>query len=162
MPDIGERIETFLGEFRIIVPALGALLGFQLTVAFHTTYQDLPDYVRWLNFAAVSSTALALVCLLVPPSYHRRTAGLAETESFLRFAQRSVSLGFVFITLSIGLSLGLQAFRSFRSAEALVWVGASALAVCGVAWWLVPAMRAHAHGRDEARGGRRRQRREGD
>ena len=51
--ELERRIDTFLGEFRIVVPALAALLGFQLIAAMQQTYaqkygNDFPIQVQQL------------------------------------------------------------------------------------------------------------------
>ncbi|MEA3143134.1 MAG: hypothetical protein QOG31_458 [Thermoplasmata archaeon] len=77
-----------MGEFRIIVPALGAIFGFQLVVAFQQSFPDLPAAARVANFVGVPCTALALLFLLVPASYHRFTPRLDHSQDFIVFAQR--------------------------------------------------------------------------
>jgi len=140
--DIGERVKTFLGEYRIITPALAALFGFQLTVAFQESYMKLAGADRAINFAGVACTALAIVFLLVPASFHRFTSKLEETEEFLAFARTSISLAFVFIPLGITCALYLQAVRSFQSHADAAVVAVLALGAFAVAWWLVPSKRA--------------------
>jgi hypothetical protein len=144
--DIGQRVRTFLGEYRIIVPALAALFGFQLTVAFQESYMRMPAADRAINFAGVACTAAAMLCLLVPASYHRFTAKLDETEEFLAFARRSISLAFVFLPLGISLALYLQAVRTFQSHATGAVVGVASLGVFAAAWWVMPHQRAGENG----------------
>src|SRR5688572_2751717 len=92
--DIGTRVETFLGEFRMIIPAMAALLGFQLTMAFSDSFQDLAPAEQVASFAGLACTAAAFLFLLVPASYHRFTLEFEETEEFLRFGRRSIGLAF--------------------------------------------------------------------
>jgi hypothetical protein len=112
-PEIKQRIEVFLGEFRILIPAVGALLGFQLISAFSTGWNELEARDKAVNLVAVSATAVALGFLLLPSTYHRATARLEESENFLRFAQKSFGVGFIFVAISLSLSLFLQARRVF-------------------------------------------------
>lgn len=152
--DIGERVRTFLGEYRIITPALAALFGFQLTVAFQESYMRMAAADRAINFAGVSCTAAAILCLLVPASYHRFTSKLEETEEFLAFARRSISLAFAFIPLGIALALYVQAVRTFQSHAVAAVVAAVAVGLFATAWWVMPHQRAaqqgllHDRGRD--------------
>src|ERR1041385_3042591 len=140
--DIGERVRTFLGEYRIITPALAALFGFQLTVAFPESYMRMAAADRAINFAGVACTAAAILCLLVPASYHRFTSKLEETEEFLAFARLSISLAFVFIPLGIALALYLQAVRTFQSHAAAAVVAVAALGLFAALWWVMPRQRA--------------------
>src|SRR5688572_33377118 len=88
--DIGTRIETFLGEFRMIIPAMAAILGFQLMLAFQQSFADLGRPEQVASFLALSCTAIAFLLLLMPASYHRFTWEFEETEEFLRFSRRSI------------------------------------------------------------------------
>lgn len=144
--DIGARVRTFLGEYRIITPALAALFGFQLTVAFQESYMTLSAVDRALNFAGVACTGLAIICLLVPASYHRFTSKLEETEEFLAFARLSISLAFVFMPLGLTGALYLQAVRSFQSNAAAAVVGVLSLGAFATAWWVMPSRRARDRG----------------
>ncbi|HEX2066800.1 MAG TPA: DUF6328 family protein, partial [Candidatus Thermoplasmatota archaeon] len=100
-----EKIETLMGEFRIIVPALGAIFGFQLVVAFQESFPGLPASARIANFLGVLATVLALLFLLLPSGYHRFTPRLDNSEGFLRFAQRMFSAALAFVPLSLALSI---------------------------------------------------------
>jgi hypothetical protein len=143
-----EKIQELLGEYRIIVPALGAIFGFQLVVAFQQSFPDLPAAARAANFAGVVSTALGILFLLVPASYHRYTPHLDQTKRFRTFARRMVSLAFAFIPLSLALSIYVQAVRTFHSG-AIAWTSAGLLfLLLVVAWWLLPWMLARHNGKD--------------
>jgi hypothetical protein len=137
-----KKIDTMLGEFRMIVPALGALLGFQLVVAFQQSFQDLPGLDRTANFAGVACTMLALLFLLVPASYHRFTPRLDESRDFLTFAQRMVGTAFVFLPLALALSLYVQAERTFRSPLVSLACATVLLVLLAGGWWGLPALRA--------------------
>lgn len=136
------KIETLMGEFRIIVPALGAIFGFQLVVAFQPSFLELPASARIANFLGVLATVLALLFLLLPPGYHRFTPQLDNSADFLRFAQRMFSAALLFVPLSLSLSVYVQAVRTFGSEAGAAWTAALLLAALGLAWWLIPALRA--------------------
>ena len=101
---------------------------------------------RAINFAGVACTALAILFLLVPASFHRFTSKLEETEEFLAFARRSISLAFVFIPLGIVCALYLQAVRSFQSHADAAVVAVLAAGAFVAAWWVLPRHRAHERG----------------
>lgn len=118
-------------------PALGALLGFQLTTAFAPTYLTLPDELRALNFAAVTCSGLALMFSLVPTAYHR-LAHASDDDQFVTFVRRNTSFALAFMAASLVLSLALQASRSFGTWRAALGVGLVAMLVLGLSWWIVP------------------------
>ncbi len=142
MTGIEEKIETFLGEFRIIVPALGAIFGFQLVVAFQASFGALPPIARIANFLGVSCTALALVFLIVPAGYHRFTLKLDQSPAFLAFAQQMVSAAFVFLPIGLTMSLYVEAVQTFKDPAWAVVPAAAFLSVCTVFWWLIPMHKA--------------------
>jgi hypothetical protein len=133
-----DKIQELLGEFRIIVPALGAIFGFQLVVAFQQSFPDLPAAARAANFAGVVCTVLAILFLLVPASYHRLTPRLDQSKRFRTFARRMVSLAFVFMPLSLSLSIYVQAVRTFTSGTVAWSVAGILLALLVGAWWVLP------------------------
>jgi len=136
--ELEKRVDTFLGEFRIMVPALAALLGFQLIAGMQQTYKELSAFHRGVNFAGVLCTAIALGFMLVPTAYHRLAPRLHEDEGFVELAQRSLARGSFFLVLSLTLSLYLQAARSFDTDAVSVAVTVGTLVFLGVAWWLYP------------------------
>lgn len=156
--DVKERIQVFLGEFRIMVPALAALFGFQLTTAFHDSFAKLTRLDQAVNFVGVACTAAAILFLLVPASYHRFVREQEETDEFLAFARRSIHLGFVAMPLGIAAAMYLQGLRSFHS-HAAAWVTAVAvLGAFAAGWWVLPRTRAVERGMAQGQEGGRGQR----
>lgn len=144
--DIGTRVETFLGEFRMIIPALAAILGFQLMVAFQQSFQELGQAEQVATFLALACTTMAFLLLLMPASYHRFTWEFEETEEFLRFSRRSIGAAFVFMPFVLSLTLYVQAVQAFGSRPLGAAIGTAALALALGFWWLLPMHRAYAKG----------------
>ena len=144
--DIGTRVETFLGEFRMIIPALAAILGFQLMVAFQPSFQELGRPEPVATFLALSCTTAAFLLLLMPASYHRFTWEFAETEEFLRFSRRSIGAAFVFMPFVLALTLYVQAVQAFGSRPLGAAIAASVLALAVGFWWVLPMKRARRQG----------------
>ena len=156
--EIKQRIQIFLGEFRILVPAMGALLGFQLTSAFSNGWSELAEWEKILNLTATSSTAIALGFLLLPANYHRVTADVQEDEDFLHFAQRSFGFAFLFVGLGMAGSLFLQARRVTHDPATTAVFGAAFVLFFILMWGILPKTRAARHARHEQRGRRRNER----
>jgi hypothetical protein len=144
--DIGTRTETFLGEFRMIIPAMAAILGFQLIVAFQQSFGELQRVAQVASFLALACTAVAFLLLLMPASYHRFTWEFEETEEFLRFSRRSIGAAFVFMPFTMALTLFVQGVQVFGTLAAGAAVGAGTLALALVFWWAVPLRRARKEG----------------
>ena len=148
------RIDTFLGEFRMVLPGIAALFGFQLTVAFTEKFARLSELERGLNFAGLACSALAFLFLLVPANYHRFIHRLEETEDFYHYAKKSNAIAFVFVPLAVAFSLAVQAIETFGSTRAGAVVFAAFIAAAALAWWIVPWVRANAEGETTRRQGR--------
>ena len=140
------RIDTFLGEFRMVVPGVAALFGFQLTVAFTEKFERLSGLEKGLNFAGLACSALAFLFLLVPANYHRFIHRLEETDDFYHYAKRSNAIAFVFVPLAVAFSLAVQAIETFGSPLAGAVVFATFTGAAALAWWIVPWVRANAQG----------------
>lgn len=150
--EMEKHVQTFLGEFRTVIPALGALLGFQLMAAFQPTYHEIAPVDRALNFAGVCCSTAAFIFLVTPAAYHRFIGVREGTRDFLRFARGCIMLTFVFLPVSLALALYLQAVRTFESSVAGYVVGGVALVAFVVAWWLVPRWRAKVHAKESIGG----------
>lgn len=144
--DLGTRIETFLGEFRMIIPAMAAILGFQLMLAFQQSFQEMGRPEKVASFLALACTAAAFLLLLMPASYHRFTWEFEETEEFLRFSRRSIGLAFVFMPLTLALTLYVQGVQVFGSRAVGAAIGAATWGACFAFWWGIPILRAREFG----------------
>lgn len=155
--DLEARVDTFLGEFRMVTPGIAALLGFQLMVAFSERFATVPAPARWLTFAGLCASALAFLFLLVPANYHRFTRRLEENDAFLQYARTSNAIAFVFIPIAVACSLGVQAMVTFGSVPAGAAVLVAFLVMAAFGWWLVPWQRATRLGEQDGAGDEPRQ-----
>ncbi|HJQ92682.1 MAG TPA: DUF6328 family protein [Candidatus Thermoplasmatota archaeon] len=144
--DIGTRTETFLGEFRMIIPAMAAILGFQLMLAFQQSFGELGKPEQVASFLGLACTASAFLLLLMPASYHRFTWEFEETEEFLRFSRRSIGAAFVVMPFIVALTLYVQGVQVFGTRAAGAAIGTAALLLTLVFWWGIPMMRARREG----------------
>lgn len=149
-----EHVETFLSEFRMIIPGLAALLGFQLTAAFQQSYESMDAIDKGANFAGVCCSAAALMFLIIPAAYHRFIGDQEATTDFLRFARVCIGFGLAFLPLALAFALYMQAVRTFDSRVAGVIVGGISLAAFVSAWWVVPPLRSKITGKRPKTSGR--------
>jgi hypothetical protein len=143
---MGQRIDVFMGEFRIVIPMVGVVFGFQLTISFSQAWADLDPVLRYANFGALVASAATLLFMLIPVSYHRFTSRLDESSSFLDLARHSADLALLCFPISLALSLYVQAARTFSGQGIAVAAGIVSMFACAAAWWIVPKWRAVKHG----------------
>lgn len=153
--DLESRIDTLMGEFRMLTPGVAALFGFQLTVAFQQSFRDLSSLEKGLNFAALACSALAFLLLLVPAHHHRTLHRLRLDEEFLDFAKRFIVAGSAFVAVAIASTMALQAMRAFGTLAHGAAAAAATLLLFGVGWWLYPESHAR-HVRNHPRSGSQR------
>ena len=149
--ELESRIDTFMGEFRMLTPGIAALFGFQLTVAFSAAFDELTRLEKSINFLALVCSAAAFLLLLVPAQHHRFIHRLREDEEFLAFAKRFIGAGSVFVTLAIALTITVQAMRAFGSVPGGAVAGVITVAVFTIGWWVYPLGHANQRDKDHTR-----------
>ncbi|MGE0819924.1 MAG: DUF6328 family protein, partial [Candidatus Nanopelagicales bacterium] len=70
----GEQLQ----ELRVAQTAVQLLLGFQLTIAFTTPFQELALRQKDLYLLAIGAGVLALLCLMAPVGVHRLLFGRGQ------------------------------------------------------------------------------------
>ena len=146
----GERIQRFLTEFRMMVAAVGVLIGFLLHATFTEPFLRLPAPLRAAHVAALLSALVSFVALLFPASLHRLASETTRADEFLRMARRAVGVAFVSLGAALTLSLLVQATRAFS----LAWGVAAALVaalLAFVGWFVLPRRLARRLGAPAAR-----------
>jgi Family of unknown function (DUF6328) len=72
---VKERLERehteLLEELRALIPGAQVLFGFLLAIRFTSPFTDLSTVQRYVYYATLLATAVALVLLLAPSAYHR-------------------------------------------------------------------------------------------
>lgn len=138
-PSDVERVERFLGEFRMMVTAVGVLVAFQLQAAFSPVFLDADLALRRVHVVGTLASVVAFACFLVPASIHRLASQARNTDVFIRWARRAISVGFLLLGASLTLGVYGQATLSLGKPWGL-WTALATLVVLGVAWALVPRL----------------------
>jgi predicted neutral ceramidase superfamily lipid hydrolase len=69
--DLDRELDEFLGEVRVMLPAVTVLFAFLLTVPFTARFPQLALPTRTAYFVAFVTTAIAIVLLVGETGYHR-------------------------------------------------------------------------------------------
>lgn len=129
-----------LQELRALIPGAQVLFGFLLVVQFSDRFGRLDDSQRYIYYATLICTALALVLFLAPAAHHRLRFREGDKDYMLRKGNREAIAGSVAMALAFTGVVYLITDLSFGTAEAVV--AASALfAITAWRWWALALYR---------------------
>jgi amino acid transporter len=138
-----------LQELRSLIPGANVLLGFLLAVSFTSQFGDLDRTERWIYYATLVSTAVAIVLFLAPAAHHRLRFREGDKDHILRKGNREAIGGTVASAFSFTGVLYLVTAQIFGTSEAIVTAGAF-FAFTAWRWWSFALLRTL---RDERRRG---------
>jgi hypothetical protein len=96
-----DKIDHVLTETRMVLPGAQTLLGFQFLTFLQESFEKLPQSSKYIHLASLFMTALAIVLLMTPASYHRIAEEGAETDRFHHLASRFLLLAMLPLGLGI-------------------------------------------------------------
>ena len=123
-----------LQELRALIPGSTVLLGFLLAISFTNQFGELDDVERYVYYATLLSTAVALVLFLAPAAHHRLRFREGDKDFMLRKGNREAIAGTVASALSLTGVLYLVTERIFETWTAVVTAVAFFLLVAW-RWW---------------------------
>ena len=154
MPDqeeptpLSTKIDQLLTEARVVAPGAQALLGFQFTVMFSRSFEQLPESSQVLHVAALCCVALAVVLLMTSAALHRISFGGEDTPSFFRMGSRFVVAATVPLALGIAADLYVATAKASQSAGLGVVLAVVAVGILAGLWYGLPlALRTRGAGR---------------
>ncbi len=142
--ELKERLERehneLLQELRSLIPGAEVLLGFLLAIAFTSQFSELDDTERYVYYATLVCTALALVLYMAPAAHHRLRFREGDKDYLLRKANREAIAGTVASSLALTGVLFLVSERVFGTTEAVV-ASLAFLAFAAWRWWSFALLR---------------------
>jgi Family of unknown function (DUF6328) len=149
-----QRLEREYGELlqelRSLLPGANVLLGFLLAVSFTSVFTDLSAAEKYVYFATLVSTAVAIVLFLAPAAHHRLRFREGDKDHILRKGNREAIAGSVASSLAFTGVLYLVTERLFGTAEATL-ASIAFFAFTAWRWWSFALLRTL---RDERRNAR--------
>lgn len=122
--ELKERLERelneLLQELRSLIPGAEVLFGFLLAISFTGEFASLGDRERYVYYATLICTGVALVLYLAPAAHHRLRFREGDKDYLLRKANREVILGTVASSLALTGVVFLVSERVFGATEAVV------------------------------------------
>jgi hypothetical protein len=147
--ELKERLERelneLLQELRSLIPGAEVLFGFLLAISFTGEFEKLGNAERYVYYATLACTGIALVLYLAPAAHHRLRFREGDKDYLLRKANREVILGTVASSLALTGVIFLVSERVFGATEAVVASIAFFLFIAW-RWWSYALLRSfHPH-----------------
>jgi hypothetical protein len=134
-----ETIEL-LNELRVILPGVQVLLAFLLTAPFNQRFTQLTDGHEMAFFTALACTAVAVVLLIAPTTYHRIQFRGHDKERLLQLSNAFIVIGTAFLAAGMTSAVGLVTDLTFGGPWTWVATVLTAVLLAGV-WYVLPLSR---------------------
>ena len=136
---VDRELIELLNELRVALPGVQVLFAFLLIVPFQQGFAGVSDLARYVYFAGLGASAIAIAFLIAPASYHRINLrrGVDEKERMLFTSTRLTIIGSGFLAIGIACSMFLIADVMFGDFAALV-VALLTVGVIVALWYVLP------------------------
>ena len=126
----GELLE----ELRSLIPGAEVLFGFLLAIRFTRQFDAIDDTQRYVYYATLIATAVALVLFLAPAAHHRLRFREGDKDFMLRKGNREAIAGTLAIAVAFTGVVYLITALVFGNAEAIV-IATLFFAFIAWRWW---------------------------
>jgi hypothetical protein len=139
---VDRELIELLNELRVALPGVQVLFAFLLVVPFQQAFTQVSDVGRYVYFAGLGASAVAIAFLITPASYHRLNLrrGLEEKEQMLLSSNRLTVIGTAFLAAGIACSMFLVADFMFGLFPATMVAIATLLVIVSL-WYVLPLSR---------------------
>jgi hypothetical protein len=136
---LDRNLDQLLQELRVALPGVQVLFAFLLTVPFSNGFPTLSEFERDAYFVVLALTAISTALLIAPSAYHRILFREGRKREIVIYSNRVVLLGLGVLALAMSGAVMLIAHIVFGATAAVVSC-LLALALFGLAWYLVPLL----------------------
>ena len=136
--DNDKTAQATIEEARMVLPGIQALSGFQLVAAFNQRFTDLSAAHQYLDYAALTPTAVSAGIIMDLAAYHRIAERYTNSDRFVRLASRMVAAAVIPLMLIISGDVYLLGLMITSSVIVSAMTGRGLLAVL-VGLWFVTA-----------------------
>ena len=137
---LDRELHELIEELRALIPGAEVLFGFLLAIRFTGQYKELNQVLEGVYYGALVSTAVALVLLLAPSTFHRMRFREGDKEYLLRKGNREAIAGSGALALALTGALFIITELLFSRGLAIS-VGAVFFLFAAWRWWGVALMR---------------------
>ncbi|MDP8953388.1 MAG: DUF6328 family protein [Actinomycetota bacterium] len=138
--EIDRELDEFLGEVRVVLPAVTVLFAFLLTIPFTARFELLSRVSRTAYFVAFITTATAIVLLLGETGYHRLRSKPYDKDRMLRTSSRQAIAALALLAVALSAVVFLVTSVLYGSGAAVAFTGFLGLLAVGT-WFVLPLQR---------------------
>jgi hypothetical protein len=137
---LNRELEELLQGLRVLLPGVGVLFGFLLTVPFSQRFTQITRSQEVVYVVALACAALATTFLSAPGAFHRVLFRDRDKEWLVIRSNILAIIGTVFLATAITAGLYLAVEMAFRSAVAAAVAGGVG-ALIAILWYVIPLVR---------------------
>lgn len=135
---IKDKVTHMLEEIRIVLPGTQTLLGFQFVAIFSNGFDKLSSQLQQLHLLSLGSIVFAMICIMIPPAYHRIADKGNDTERFHTLASMLIVTALFFLALGIAIDLYVVIGFISKNLEKALYISGGMLLFSYVAWFIFP------------------------
>jgi hypothetical protein len=146
--ELSDKVQTALGETRILILGAQILLGFEFRGAFSEGYDLLPAHARYLDAAALGFMVCAVGLLIAPGPDHRIVERGRDSGQFHGLITVIADLALLPLALALGIDVFITAERVSDEPGGIAAGTAAVLLALGF-WYGFPRLRRRRAGQKE-------------
>jgi hypothetical protein len=141
MLPLSAAVTHLLEEYRMVLPGIQALFGFQLIAVFNSTFRErLTPTEQSFHLAAIGLVAIAVALVMAPAALHRQTSPQAATHDIIAIATRLLLMSMFPLMLGISLDFYLIARLILNNTLASILLSTALLILFTTLWFLLPRL----------------------
>jgi hypothetical protein len=138
--DLEDAARTALLQWRMILPGIQTLFGFQLAVVFTEPFGKMEHWYQMLHIGALLCTAFAIGIVIMPAAYHRQVEPGYVSKHFLGLVNRMLLIALVPLMVSLSVEVYLLVMFLFKNWMAARGIGAGLFVMFTLLWFVFPAV----------------------
>jgi hypothetical protein len=131
----GSRTNQILQEIRIVLPGTQALLGFQFIAFFNPSFKTLSSHLQMYHLINLLLVTCSTVLLIAPVAYQEILENGHNTERFLRFTSRVITLAMLFLLLGLAGDIFVAGSFLKLAGNTIPMIAAISMGIFGFAMW---------------------------
>jgi hypothetical protein len=129
------RTNQILQEIRIVLPGTQALLGFQFIAFFNPSFKSLSPHLQTYHLINLLLVTCSTVLLIAPVAFQEILENGHNTERFLRFTSKVITLAMLFLLLGLAGDIFVAGSFLKLTSNIVPAIAAISVGIFGFAMW---------------------------